>query len=276
MPVQNLLSYKNSLISYIRFGTGPATFICFHGYGEDSSSFEFLDKHVGNQYTFYAIDLPFHGKTEWREGLNFTTNDLVEIVNNIHLKETSRLPTPNSRLSLLGFSMGGRVALSLYQCRPETIGKLVLLAPEGLKMNFWHWLATRTWVGNKFFAFTMKHPGWFFGFLKLLNKIGLVNASIFKFVNHYIGDNEVRNLLYKRWTSHRKLKPGIKKIKKAIREQHTAVRLLYGKHDRIIRYPVAERFRKGIEEQSILTVILSGHQVLDEKHVAEIIPVLLH
>ena len=53
----------------------------------------------------------------------------------------------------------------------------------------------------------MKHPGWFFGFLKVLNKLGLVNASIFKFVNYYIGDKEVRHLLYTRWTTLRKLKP---------------------------------------------------------------------
>lgn len=38
-------------------------------------------------------------------------------------------------------------------------------------------------------------PGWFFGLLKLMNKLKLING-IFKFVKYYIGDAEVRRLLY--------------------------------------------------------------------------------
>ncbi len=150
-----------------------------------------------------------------------------------------------------------------------------MLAPDGLKMNFWYWLSTQTWLGNKFFAFTLKHPGWFFGFLKILNKLKLVNASIFKFVNYYIGDKEVRRLLYARWTTLRKLKPRLKKIKSLINNNNTSVRLVYGMHDRIILSSVGEKFRKGIEDHCTLTVVHSGHQVLHEKHVQEILPALL-
>ena len=80
----------------------------------------------------------------------------------------------------------------------------------------------------------MKYPGWFFGFLKVINKLGLVNASIFKFVNYYIGNKEARHELYERWTTLRKLKPNLKRIKTCIRQNKTPVRLIYGKHDRII------------------------------------------
>jgi pimeloyl-ACP methyl ester carboxylesterase len=122
----------------------------------------------------------------------------------------------------------------------------------------------------------MKHPGWFFGFLKMLNKLKLVNSSIFKFVNYYIGEAEVRRLLYARWTCMRKFRPGIKHIKSLVREKDCKVRLVYGEHDRIILSSVGERFRKGIEEQCTLSVIHSGHQVLHEKHIDEILPALLH
>jgi len=270
---QSHLLYRNSTIGYLRFGSGPKTAVCFHGYGEDADSFAFLGKYAGNQYTFYSIDLPFHGKTEWKEGFTFTPADALLILEEILNHDSPE--TKNQQLSLIGFSLGGRIALSLYQAMPERIEKLVLLAPDGLKMNFWYWLSTQTWLGNKFFAFTLKHPGWFFGFLKILNKLKLVNASIFKFVNYYIGDKEVRRLLYARWTTLRKLKPRLKKIKPLIHEKNTAVRLLYGMHDRIILSSVGEKFRKGIEDHCTLTVIHSGHQVLHEKHVQEILPALL-
>lgn len=274
MELQHI-TYRNSTIGYYRFGSGSQVAICLHGFGENAAMFGFLANYAGNQHTFYSIDLPFHGKTDWKDGLNFTSTDLQQIVEEILQKNNHTLQTKNYKLSLLGFSLGGRMALSLYQAMPDKIQKLILLAPDGLKMNFWYWLATQTWVGNKFFAFTMKKPGWFFGFLKLLNKLKLVNASIFKFVNYYIGDDEVRRLLYARWTTLRKLRPDLRRIKNQIREKKTPVRLVYGKHDRIILSSVGERFRKGIEEHCAITIINSGHQVLHEKHIQEILPALL-
>ncbi len=252
------LKYKSSLIGFCRFGQGPQTALCFHGYGEDGSAFRFLEKQAGDQFTFYAIDLPWHGHTDWKEGMIFTPDDLIAVINELVQGKT--------KLTLIGFSLGGRVALSLFQLIPERVEKIVLLAPDGLKVNFWYWLATQTKGGNRFFAFTMKHPGWFFGFLKLLNKLRLVNASIFKFVNYYIGSPAIRQQLYARWTTLRKCRTDRKLLATLINKQSTPVRLVYGKHDRIILASVGEKFRKKIAAHCRLEVIPSGHQVLHEKH----------
>jgi pimeloyl-ACP methyl ester carboxylesterase len=270
------LIYKNSTIRYYLSGSGPKMAVCFHGYGEDATIYDFLAKYAGSQYTFFAIDLPFHGETKWNDGYSFTQQDLQQIVQEILEQNNIQLQKTNLKLCILGFSLGGRAALSLCETMPEKIEKMVLLAPDGLKLNFWYWLTTQTWTGNRFFHFTMKYPGWFFGFLKMLNKLKLVNTSIFKFVNFYIGDAEVRKLLYERWTTLRKLKPDVKLIQSYIRKNNIQIRLVYGMHDRIILSSVGERFKKGIEEQCKLSVIHSGHQVLHEKHIDEILPALLH
>jgi pimeloyl-ACP methyl ester carboxylesterase len=283
------LLYKASSLSYIRFGSGPRPAFCFHGYGEEAVAFAFLEKYAGNEYTFFGVDLPFHGHTEWNDGLSCSTSDIMQIIEKI-LQENGQQPTTinghpvtsaerlskDRQLSLIGYSLGGRVALSLYEKMASQIERLVLLAPDGLKVNFWYWLSTQTWIGNKLFAFTMNHPGWLFGFLRMLNTLKLVNASIFKFVNYYIGDKEARWLLYARWTTLRNLRPGLQKIKSLINGSKTTVRLIYGKHDRIILSSVGEKFKKGIEEHCTISVIHSGHQVLHEKHAGEILPALLH
>jgi pimeloyl-ACP methyl ester carboxylesterase len=270
-----LINYKSSQISYRQFGSGPKVVLCFHGYGEEAVTFEFLGKFAAEQFAFYAIDLPFHGQTIWNDGTGFTTYDLQRIIEKILVQNNGQPVTSNQQLTLLGFSLGGRIALSLYQAMPEQIEKLLLLAPDGLKVNFWYWLATQTWLGKNLFAFTMKYPGWFFVLLKALNKLRFVNASIFKFVSYYIDDKEARMLLYNRWITLRKIKSGITQIKSFIKRYKTPVRLVYGKHDRIILSSVGEKFRKGIEEQCSITEIHSGHQVLHEKHVLEILPILL-
>lgn len=270
-----LLTYKSSQISYYCFGSGPKPALCFHGYAEQATMFAFLEKQAGNQYTFIAIDLPFHGQTQWNEGLTFTDTDLQQITKEILGQLKIQYLTLSTKLTLIGFSLGGRVALSLYQLQPQTIEKIVLLAPDGLKVNFWYWLSTRTWIGNRLFAFTMEHPRWFFAFLKLVNRTGMVNASVFKFVNYYIGKKDARIQLYERWTSLRKLKPDLTHIKSLVRQHKTPVRLIYGQHDRIILPVRGEQFKKGIEEYTVLRVIESGHQVLHEKHADEIILALI-
>lgn len=269
-----VLFYNNSSISYYCFGSGPRPVLCFHGYGEDGTSFRFLKKPLGEQYTFIAPDLPFHGQTQWKEGLNFTPANLQQIAGCL-LEQNNFQPCGSStfdfKLSLIGFSLGGRAALSLYQAQPGMVEKLVLLAPDGLKVNFWYWLAARSRAGNQLFAYTMKHPRWFFGLLKLLNKMRLVNTSIFKFVNHYIGDPRVRRGLYERWTGLRSLKPNIPHIRQLVRQHQTPVRLIYGRHDRIIRPVRGKKFQKGIETHCTVTVLPCGHQVLQEKYAEEII-----
>lgn len=269
---KQLLTYKSSQISYYRIGSGSRLGLCFHGYGEDALSYAFFENLAGNEYTFYAIDLPFHGQTQWREDLNFTHTDLQQIIHDILLTNNITLQADSTvlKLTLVGFSLGGRVALSLYQAWPQLTERLLLMAPDGLKVNFWYWLSTRTWVGNRLFDFTMKHPGWFFLFLKLINKLGMVNVSIFKFVNFYIGNKEARIQLYERWTTLRRLKPNIKRIKTCIVQNATEVRLIYGRHDRIILSKRGEKFKEAIEAYCTLKVIASGHQVLHEKHSGDI------
>jgi pimeloyl-ACP methyl ester carboxylesterase len=114
--------------------------------------------------------------------LNFNVEDLTHIVELIleQVLKSNVNTSLSQQLTLLGFSLGARIALTLYEANPEKVERLVLLAPDGLKVNFWYWLATQTWIGNKLFACTMQHPGWFLLFLKLLNKLKLVNSSIFK------------------------------------------------------------------------------------------------
>ena len=254
-------------IHYYRFGHGPEPVICFHGYGEDGNSFSFLEEKAGDKYSFFCPDLPFHGKTTWPAAEPFTTGDLLETVK----KMTGDIGRP---VAVMGFSLGGRLALSLYEEIPGEVSKLVLLAPDGLKVNGWYWLATQTLPGNRLFRFTMQRPGWFKGLLRLCNTLKWVNPSVYKFVQYYIGNAAVREALYRRWTSLRKIRPQIRRIKDHISKYQTTTQLVYGRHDRIILSSVGSRFVKGIEAHARLQIIDSGHQVLHAKYAGAILEIL--
>ena len=102
---QGLFLYKNSQVSYYRFGTGPQAAICFHGYGEDGKSYAFLEKYLGDRFSFYGIELPFHGDTDWQEGLLFTHIDLQQITDGILELNHSELRTPDSELNIPSFRL---------------------------------------------------------------------------------------------------------------------------------------------------------------------------
>jgi pimeloyl-ACP methyl ester carboxylesterase len=264
------LPFDQSNIHYLRSGNGKKLLICFHGYGESASHFNFLSNRLKDEFTLLSIDLPFHGETDWANG-SLDEKKLKAIINQIISQED----LPSSHIHLLGFSLGGRIALSIFEEIPESVERIVLLAPDGLKLNFWYWLSTQTVIGNRCFKWTMSSPGWFLGMLRVCNRVGLINPSIYKFVEYYIHDQQVRQELYDRWTCLRNCKPSITRVRNKINKNKTAVRLLYGKHDRIIVPSPALRFIEDLPSASI-AILDCGHQVLHAKNADAIVEALIN
>lgn len=268
--ISAFIQYGLSRIHYRHFGNGAVRLVALHGYGESSSSFLFLEKYLDEKYQLIAIDMPFHGLTQWNESRPFTCADITSILSEI-FKE---MGFPDTDLILIGYSMGGRLALSITQQLPQKVSRVLLLAPDGLKVNFWYWLATQTLAGNRLFLFTMKNPRWFFRLIQTADRFSLINKSIYKFMLPYIGDETARLELYHRWTCMRTFKPNLEKIRTIIRERNIPVRMLYGKHDRIILSKRAGHFYRDLERYCHLHVIDAGHNILQKKY-ADIITGLL-
>jgi len=264
------IAFKSSIIHYSYNGQGKNLLICFHGYGESEKSFHFLEKYLSQVYFIIAIDMPYHGDSIWKEGMNFTMDDLENIIESLQQKHNFS----GQPFSLLAFSMGGRIALSILQRKQQQISRLVLLAPDGLKLNFWYWLSTQTRLGNKLFLATIHKPGWFLGMIKLMNRLGLLNQSIYKFVDNFLHDKKKRKLLYLRWTCFRKIRPDLDLLKDCVTQHKIPVHLVYGKHDRIILASRGEKFRTGIEPYCTLESLNCGHQVLHEKNIDVILSYL--
>lgn len=257
------ITYKQSTLAYYKYGQGKKWLFCFHGYGETGETFAFLEPHLGADYTLLALDLPFHGATEWNEGLLFTSSDLWSIINQI----TESL---HQHISLTGYSMGGRVALKLLSDNINRIDKVALIAPDGLHGNIWHWLATQTLLGNQLFGFTMKHPNWFFKLMQLSSTLKLINKSIFNFAHYYLDDSNQRMDLYSRWTTMRKFKLNLYLLRKNIHNNRKKVVLFFGKHDRIILTSKGKKFQRGLQDFIVINELEAGHQLLKEKYAAEI------
>ncbi len=258
MSAPLFIEYRGSKLHYHRFGYGNQWLFCFHGYGEEGIKFLFLEEVLAQTHTVIAFDMPFHGKTNWTGPL------LLEPV--VLMNMIQQMVPPETRIQLLGYSMGGRVCLRLLEMFPQQISSLVLVAPDGLHKNPWQKFATQTWLGNKLFRITMQYPGWMFAVMNLTTELGLFNKSINRFAHHYLDDADERQKLYKRWTTMRRFVPSIPLLKQTIVEHHLPVHLLFGKYDRVIVSKHGFQLQKGLEHLVSVEELEAGHHLLQEKH----------
>ncbi len=242
--------------------------LCLHGFGEQADSFSFLEKALGDNYTIYAPDFPWHGQTVWRKTLTFPVSWMIavmqQMIEGFHEK----------KIELLCYSMGGRVGLSLLERIPDKIVRAVFIAPDGLKVNGWYWLATQTRVGNGLFRFTMYNPKWFSGFVDFLHRHRRINMSVVKFIHQYIDDKKMRDDLYRIWTTMRKFRPNLKVVKANITAYRLPVHLIFGTYDRVILAENGYRFQRGVESFVHIHVLKTGHKLLHSRHLADIIACL--
>ena len=253
----------SSKFHYKRFGNGANWVFSFHGYGEEGERFSILESSLTNQYTFIAIDMPFHGKTEWNGGLLFKADELIELLNQIIGSEISCF-------TLMGYSMGGRIAMKLFELIPHRISKVVLVAPDGLHQNKWQWFVTKTKLGNSLFKNAMINPNWIFNLMGVAEKFNLMNKSIIKFIHYYLDDPVERANLYKIWTTTRQFRPNLKAVKKLVIAHQVPMSILFGKHDRIIITKRGIQFKKGLESLVTVQELDAGHQLLQKKYASDI------
>ena len=128
------LRTRSGRISIVSAGTGDQTLLCLHGLGGTKASFLPTLAALADEYRVVAMDLPGFGESDkpigapynsaWFAGSVFDTLDELGL----------------ERATLVGNSMGGRVAIEAGLVSPGRVEGLVLLSPALA------WLRDRRWV----------------------------------------------------------------------------------------------------------------------------------
>ena len=249
--------FKDNTIAYKKYGIGDRYIVCFHGFGQAGYRWGILEPFLGKQFTLIAFDLPFYGDTDWKEKETFTVEKLVEIIRQI-------LPKNIAKFYLLGYSLGGRIALRLLQQIPEQIQKAVLLAPDGLSENFWYRLAVHTAVGRNLFYKSMRNPRLLFSIAKQLHVRGAITKGHIDMAEYYMNSEHSRMAIYHRWMSTRHFKPDLNRIRSFIIKYHIPVIMAFGKEDKLIVADKGILFTKGLEKYTTVKLLDTGHYFLRE------------
>ena len=116
--------YKQTKIHYTAKGDGEPI-ILLHGFLENSSMWNSLEKELSKKYKVYALDLPGHGKTE-AIGYIHTMEEYAALL--LAFADHQQLES----FRVIGHSMGGYVALALAEFISDRIKKLILLNSSSL------------------------------------------------------------------------------------------------------------------------------------------------
>jgi pimeloyl-ACP methyl ester carboxylesterase len=218
-----------ALLHYSEYGAGQKVMLCFHGFGQTSSHFHELEEVMKEEYKIYNFDLFYHGQSFWhRKDVPISKEYWAQMIERF-LKEKNI-----DRFSLMGFSMGGKFAISIFEAFPEKIEKIILIAPDGIKTSFWYSLATYPVGVRPFFRRIILKPNLYFNIVKFLRFFKIVDAGILRFANTQMITKEQRRRVYYSWMVFKELKFDMDKIAKLFIQHHVGLEMFLGIHDKII------------------------------------------
>ncbi|MBS0000883.1 MAG: alpha/beta hydrolase [Cyclobacteriaceae bacterium] len=210
-------------------GNGSRKIIAFHGFGQDNSVFRIFHKITDHSYQLHSFDLPFHGKSSMPIRKGGLDKDQFRDFFLDYFQSTAI-----SSFTLIGFSIGAKFALNLVHFFPERIDRLILIAPDGLKINFWYHMATNTWFSRHVFRYFMQHPVIFMKFADMLTVTRLIHPSVSRFAKSQMEDDRIRQLIYDSWVNYRTLNLDIRDMGKVIDRHRIPVEIFLGEKDRVI------------------------------------------
>jgi pimeloyl-ACP methyl ester carboxylesterase len=240
-------------LHYHLFGKGKKVMLAFHGYAQEGSYYDAIAKVLKQDYTIFAFDLFFHGKSELhRTDMPLTKERLAHIMN--HFLEKNQI----GRFDLMAFSMGGKFALAMIETFAPRVERVFLIAPDGIRTNFWYNVATYPGWLQGMFKRTVLRPAPFFRLVRTLDRYKIVDKGLLRFANFHMGTTNKRLKVYRSWVGFRELSFDIRKIVRVLNEQEITVTFFLGEFDQVIPHHRLKVFIRSIKRANQI-ILNTGH-----------------
>lgn len=247
---------NGNTLHYTQIGKGKKILLAFSGFGQNQAHFHKLAEVLTSEYTVYAFDTFFHGKSIWKDCEKTLSADEWKKFADIFLTRHHI-----HQFAILGYSLGGKFALTTLSLFPDQVVKLILIAPDGVKTSIWYSLATYPYWIRRIFRSTVTQPGRFFLLVRVLSKLHLLEKGVAKFAKSQMNNQKKRYRVYCTWIVLRKLRPDIKKIAGLINQRSIEVEMFLGSYDRIIRQKNMKKLLKKLKDYRLI-ILEKGHNTL--------------
>ena len=231
-------------------GQGPRTLLCLPGYRQGVDAFDAALPSLPGWRCLVVVPPPGHhshwGPGPWDQA---TLRALWEAL---------QARYPGATWHLLGFSMGGKLALSLAATAPAAIlRQLILIAPDGIRSHPLHRFAVRSRLGQALLRQVWRQPAWVVKPARWGQRLGLLPGFLARFVEREFGSAAHRAYLRETLRLY-----GPLRVPRQIPAMPTL--LIWGARDPLYPARAVARWRRR-HPQARLHLLPAGHMVLSSQ-----------
>jgi len=254
--------FKGLALEYLTIGEGADAIVCFHGFGRKAEDFEVFKSLIRENQRMVAVNLFAHeGSVFPEERINnkpllvIEWKDLLEAffkAENIH------------RFDMIGYSMGGRVAMKTLELMPGRVKSLLLIAPDGIKINAMYRFASGTVIGKWLYRKLIHNPKPLFWTADALHKLKFISDKLHRFAYVHQDTQAKRQLVYDAWMIHKNMFPDLENVACIVREGKS-FNMVFGKYDSVITPALGKKMSGIIGSDKHYFEIEAGHQLMNER-----------
>ncbi|QED49138.1 alpha/beta fold hydrolase [Cytobacillus dafuensis] len=232
------------------------TIILIHGFLSSSFSFRRLIPFLTHEYNIISIDLPPFGKSGKSRGFLYSYHNLATTV--IQIAEKLHL----NKITLIGHSMGGQIALHIGYLRPDLVSEVILLCSSAyLKKSkpllifasyipFFH-IFVKRWLGRS-------------GVEKNLQLVVHDQSLIDKDMEEGYLAPFLEDDIFPALTKMIRDREG-DLSKEILHEIDIPCLLIWGEHDKVVPLSVGKQLNKDLKNSKLIILKETGHLVPEEK-----------
>lgn len=242
---------------YYKYGYGEKGLLAFHGFGQNGKMFEPIASSLESVYTVYAFDFIAHGKTEWNNKSACTSLDWASMIDAFAKEQQLE------SISLMGFSMGGKMVLHGLTKIKTPIDRIFLIAMDGVKLNKINHPKLNRPRTKKMVRSMIYNAKPLLRILPAFKRMGLLNTQQIEFMHYYLASERRRKRSFMTWKSMLHFWQPLGEIIAFIKKENIKVHILFGKNDKILPPTLAKKLNEMIPG-STLDWSEGGHFIVDE------------
>ncbi|AQS54678.1 alpha/beta fold hydrolase [Novibacillus thermophilus] len=240
-----------------RAGRADRVILLVHGFLASTFTWRYMFPYLSPHFTVYAVDLPGFGRSAKDRSYHYTLEGFAQTLHAFVQAEGIR------QVTVMAHSMGGQVALRLAKRAPETVQRLVLIAPSGYLRSAKRW--------QKIF-FRLPFAYCVLPLLLTPQRIdkqlrsvyyNLSNMNVEELYDGYITPLKERDFHRALFQFGRSREDDLSSME--LRDIRQPTLLLWGRHDRIVPLNIGKRLLRDLPNARLEIIEETGHLPMEEK-----------